>query len=268
MLYKCTTFFLICQVFLLFFFIFISMKDFIRHKLKLKLNEVIFDQHYYERSEDRVWGKKPEGPASINAAAWAGSEIADVRDLTAFDEKRKKLYTQPDVPLTNYVKLILNKANDLANITFDTPKAVAITLWKSSVVYTGKDQNPPGGTLVAVIRDNVVVNVQWQPNKDVNVSGGKVTKTDYIISFEMLMSYVAETGNTTIKTKDLNIMKDRIMGIKPKEEKSEVVFVIDGSKYILLNKNGDLVNKNNPNKVIEFDNLPDDVQEKILDVIG
>lgn len=243
------------------------MKSFIKKILKQRLTEVKFHNHYYERSEDRVWGKKPAGPASINTSAWSGEEVADTRDLIAYDEDKHKLYIEKNVPLTNYVKLILDKANELANITFDTPKAVAITLWKSSVVYTGKEQNPPGGTLVAVIRDNTVVNVQWQPNKDVNVSGGKVTKTDYIISFEMLMSYVEETGNKTITTKDLNTLKNRIMGVEPKEEKIDDTFIINGSKYRILNNNGDLVNKNNSEKIIKFNDLPDDIQEKVLNAI-
>ena len=243
------------------------MKDFIKHTLKLRLNEVTFEDHYYERSEDRVWGKKPKGPASINAAAWAGKDVADIRDLKAYDDDTHKLYTQPDVPITNQVVLILNKANELADITFDTPKSVAITLWKSNIIHTGKDQRPGGGTLVAIIRNNSVMNVQWQPGKDVNVSGGKVTNTDYIISFEMLMAHVAKTGSKIIKTQDLNILRDLIMGVKPKEEKQEFVIRIDNSKYIILNDDGDLVNKNNPNKIIRFDDLPKDIQEKVLEAL-
>jgi hypothetical protein len=247
------------------------MKDFIRYKLKQSLNEVTFEDHYYERSEDRVWGKKPAGPASINADAWAGNDVEDVRNLLAYDEVRHKLYTQHDVPITKKVKTILDKANDLADITFDTPKSVAITMWRSNVVYTGKDQKPPGGTLVAVIRNNSVMNIQWQPSKDVNVSGGKVTNTDYIISFEMLIGYVAETGNKTITTADLNILRDRIMGIEPKQEKEkekEKIFIYDNSKYVLLNDDGDLVNKNNPNKIVKFDDLPKELQEKVLEALG
>lgn len=243
------------------------MKDFIKNRLKLRLNEVTFEDHYYERSEDRVWGKKPEGPASINAAAWAGKDVSDIRDLKAYDVDRKKLYTQPDVPLTNYAMQILDKAKLLADVTFNTPKSVAITMWKSNVVYTGKDQKPPGSTLVAVIRNDSVMNIQWQPSKDVNVSGGKVSNTDYIISFEMLMGYVAETGSKIITTQDLNILRDRIMGVKPKEEKQEFVIRIDNSKYIILNDDGDLVNKNNPNKIIRFDDLPKEIQEKVLEAL-
>lgn len=243
------------------------MKDFIRKTLKRKLNEISFDPHFYERSEDRVWGKKPQGPASINAPAWAGDSVGNV-DLIALDTLTRKLYKQTDIPITQQVKIILDSVNVLEDINFDTDKGVAVVLWKTKIVHTGKDQNPPGGTLLVIIRNNTALNVQWQPNKDVNIGGGKVTGIDYIVNFDELLNYVSETGSKTITTKDLNILRDRKMGKSEPKKEETPIFVVDGSKYILANKDGDLVNKNNPKKIIKFDDLPDDVQLQVLDSIS
>lgn len=242
------------------------MKDFIRRLLKERLSEVTFDPHFYERSEDRLWGKKPDGPASINAAAWAGDYV-DTVDLTAMEEKTRKLYIEKNVPITQDVQIILKYINFLESINFKTDKGVAVVLWKSSIVHSGREQNPPGGTLLVIVRNNVALNMQWQPNRDVNLTGGKVTDVGYIVNIRELIDYVKENGDTTITTKDLNAIKDAKSGkVEPKKPKENLI-VVNGSKYSVLNQDGDLVNKNNPNKIIRFDDMPEELQLKVLELM-
>ena len=242
------------------------MKELIKRLLKERLSEVTFDPHFYERSEDRLWGKKPAGPASINAAAWAGDSVGTV-DLTAMDEKTRKLYIEKHVPITMEVKKILSYIDVLEKINFNTDKGVAVVLWKSSVVHTGKNQNPPGGTLLVIIRNNVALNMQWQPNRDVNLAGGKVTDVSYIFNINELMDYVKQNGTTDLTTKDLNILKDAKTGKVEPEKPKENVITVNGSKYI-VNQDGDLINKNNPNKIIKFDEMPEELQLKVLEIMG
>jgi hypothetical protein len=109
--------------------------------------------------------------------------------------------------------------------------------------------------------------MQWQPNKDVNISGGKVTDVSYIINIDELNDYIAKNGVTTITTKDLNAMRDAKIGKVEPQKPKEFTIVVNGSKYSLLNKDGDLVNKNNPNKIIKFDEMPEELQMKVLELM-
>lgn len=244
------------------------MKSLIKLLLKKKLNEVNFEPHFYERSEDRLWGKKPQGPASINASAWDGN-YADTVDLKAYDETDKSLYIKKHIPITQTVKIILDKINLLNNIDFKTNKGVAIVMWKSSVTYTGKDQNPPGQQLLVIIRNNSAINMQWQPSVDVNISGGKVTGIDYIINIDTLIEYIKANNKTVITTEDLEAIKNaKSKTPKPQPKVVEKpTIIVNGSKYVVYNDNGDLVNKNNPQKIIKFDELSDDLQMQILDLL-
>ena len=242
------------------------MKSFIQQLLKQRLSEVTFSNHFYERSEDRIWGNKPQGPASINKGAWAGKYV-EMTDITAWDEDTRKLYVEKNVPVTESVKLILAKIKMLGNVIFSTDRAVAVKLWAGREVHTGKDISAPGGTLIVIIRGDVATNTQWQPNKDANISGGKITGVDELISFEELMAYIKQTGNYTITNKDLETMRGLKTGAPIQAKPAEPVINVNGSKYIIANKDGDLKAKNS-DKMLSFDDLPEDIQMKVLELMG
>jgi hypothetical protein len=236
----------------------------IKKLLRQKLNEVTFEDHFYERSEDRLWGKKPEGPASINAAAWEGNSV-DVVDLKAYDVQTKTLYLQKHIPITEPVKVILDNINTVEKIDFDTRDGVAIVMWKSMVTHTGKDQNPPGQMLILIIRNNSVQNIQWQPSLTIGSSG--VNGIKYIIRYQDLIKYLQTNNTLNITTEDL----EKIKQSKSKEPKPEPIekptIIVNGSKYSIANDDGDLVNKNNPKKTIKFDELSDELQMQVLDLL-
>lgn len=239
------------------------MKELIKRLLKERLTEVEFDPHFYERSEDRLWGNKPEGPASINAQAYEGNYVSR-RDLLAYNEKIKKLYTAHDVPLTDDVDNILRLIDAIAPINFKVNKGIGIILWISSVIHTGKGQNPPGGTLLMIVRNNLIKTIQWQPNKDVNIGGGHVTDVDFLLKAEDLINYVRENNKTTINGEDVLKIIGKFVPEKPKED----IISINGTKYIIANREtGDLKQKNT-GKLILFDDLPDDIQLQVLDILG
>ncbi len=242
------------------------MSSLIKNWLRKKLNEVAFEDHFYERSEDRLWGKKPEGPASINAAAWKGNSV-DIVDLTAWDVNTKTLYIQKHVPITEPVKLILNNIDTVEKINFDTRDGVAIVMWKSMVTHTRKDQKPPGQMLILIIRNNTVQNIQWQPSLTVGSSG--INGIKYIVRYQDLIKYVQSNNSMVITTEDLENIKD-IKSKEPKPEPKPIerpTIIVNGTKYSIANDDGDLVSKNNPNKIIKFDELSDELQMQVLDLL-
>jgi hypothetical protein len=240
------------------------MKEFIRKLLKERLTEVEFAPHFYERSEDRLWGNKPEGPASINAPAYEGNYV-NRRDLLAYNEKLKSLYTAYDVPLVSDVDDILKVIDKIAPITFKVKnKGIGIILWSSGVVHTGRNQRPPGGTLLMIVRDNLIKTIQWQPNNDVNIGGGHVTGVDFLLKSEDLLNYVRENGKTTINGEDVLKIIGKFVEEKPKED----IISINGTKYVIADREtGDLKQKNS-GKIILFDDLPEDIQLQVLDILG
>jgi hypothetical protein len=239
------------------------MKSLIKKLLKQKLNEVAFDPHFYERSEDRVWGKKEAGPASINAPAYEGKYVSK-RDLQAYDEKLKKLYIANDIPLTREANKILALVDQVAPINFKISKGLGIILWASTVVHTGKGQNPPGGTLLMIVRNNVVVTIQWQPNTSVNVGGGAVTDVDYLVQAPDLIKYANENGKSVINLEDILKITGKFVPEKPKDD----IIIFNGAKYVIANRETGDIKQKNGDKVIKFDDLPEDLQAKILDIIG
>ena len=240
------------------------MKEFIRKLLKERLTEVEFAPHFYERSEDRLWGNKPEGPASINAPAYEGNYVKK-RDLIAWNDELRKKYTAYDVPLTSDVDEILALIDIIAPITFKVKnKGIGIILWSSGVIHTGKNQRPPGGTLLMIVRDNLIKTIQWQPNNDVNIGGGHVTDVDFLVKAGDLIKYVDENGKSTINGEDVLKIIGKFVPEKPKE----FTVIINSTKYVIANhETGDLKQKNS-DKVIPFDELPDDIQLQVLDFLG
>lgn len=239
------------------------MKLFIKKLLKQKLNEVEFHPHFYERCEDRVWGNKPEGPASINAPAYEGKYVSK-RDLQAYDDKLKELYTAYDIPLTREANKILALIDQIAPIDFKISKGLAIILWSSSVIHTGKGQYPPGGTLLMIVRNNLIVTIQWQPNTSVNVGGGNVSDVDYLVQAPDLIKYASENGKSLINLEDILKITGKFTPEKPKDD----IIIFNGAKYVIANRETGDIKQKNGDKVIKFDDLPDDIQAKILDIIG
>jgi len=183
--------------------------------------------------------------------------------MIAWDAKLRKLYTKYEIPLTGQVNDILDLINQIAKISFKVKKGVAIKFFSSNVIHTGKGQNPPGGTLLGIVRENQMINLQWQPNHDVNIGGGHVTDVSFIVNAKDIINYCNETGKTLLNSEDLM----KIIGtyITPKEKEPE--FNINGSKYIIADRSkGDLKQKNG-NKIILFDELPEEIQLQVLEYL-
>lgn len=244
------------------------MKSFIKKLLKQKLNEVKLSDHFLERSEDRVWGNQSKGPASINAGAYVGTDVVDNMDMRGYDEHTLKHFIKKNIPISSFVKKILNYFDVLENkINFKTKYAIGIIFWKSSVTYTGKGQNPPGNSLVGIMRDNIMVTLQWQPAKDVNIGGGMVTDTDMLLPITLILQYVKETGITTLTDEDVRKINIIQKGVDTTPKTTEPIVIINGVKYSVDMETGNVKQKNGA-KSIFFDDLPDDVQEKILSIIN
>jgi len=242
-----------------------DLKEFI----KKHLNETITTCHFLTRLEDRVWGDKVDGPATINTKAYTGEDVASIIDLKSCDDKTKRSYIAREIPLTKYARMIIDTINVLEkDINFDTKYAIGLILWKSSTTYTGRGQSPAGNTLVAVMRQNTLTTLQWQPASDVH--SGRVTGTDLILYAKDIIHYARESGKSRITDIDIDNIKTpkKTSNIKMGKGEEEFVIIFNGVKYIIDMKTGDLIKKNDKNKVIKFDDLDSQEQERILSLVN
>lgn len=248
----------------------------IKKAFRQKLNELKLSVHTIERLEDRVWGNKPNGPASINATAWANPDNFPKEPVISVINNK---FHNETTPVTNHVKRILDEISFIKNINFENTIDMAIVFWKSSKLETGLGQNPPGNVLVGVLRHNEIVTIQWQPSA--SVYGGKVTDVDYVIEFDKLQNYITSNNINNITLKDVKKMLNKDKPEQPKKE-NDIVITINGVKYALDAKNGIFYKKNELNQYTKglipnnelyklddiFDNLPENIQNQILSKIN
>jgi hypothetical protein len=244
------------------------MRSFIKKLVREKLNEVALDCHFLSRSEDRIWGDgKSKGvpAATINTGAYEGSDVVDILDLKTCDDETKKEYIKHDIPITKFAQIILNKINKLeSGVNFNTKYAIGIIFWKSKVIHKGGVGW--GNTLVGIMRNNKMVTIQWQPAKDVNVSGGKVTDIQMILYVDDIFSYVTRTNNNTLTDNDLVAINQGLSKKTTPDVIKEPKINIDGVGYLVDTKTGDVRQKNGDKKIL-FKDLPSHKQEEVFDLI-
>lgn len=252
------------------------MKDFISKKFKQRLNELRLSVHTIERLEDRVWGNKPAGPASINAQAWANPENFPEEDVIGVVNNK---FHKEKAPVTPHVKRILDEIEFIKTIDFDRSIDMAIIFWKSNKMETGLGQKPPGNVLVGVLRHNDLITIQWQPSS--SISNGRITDINTVIEFDKLQQYITSNNLKTITPADIKKLTIKEKPVDPKKE-DELVININGVKYVLDGDKGVFYKKNDIGKYMRgevpknelyklddiFDRLPEDLQSKILSKIN
>jgi len=185
-----------------------------------------------------------------------------------YDRLSSTLYTRPRFDydsVEDYVELI-------KKVNFPEYESFAIQLKSYPVTYTSKDPSTGsvsiGNDLWAVVRDNVITTIFFR-NSSQSVQD---TSTDHALTIQNLIRYYNsrekdENGYVDWESSDSKKTHKQGKGQRKKVELDFPVVDINGKKWYIDESNEELIYAKNIKKTLSFDDLKEEILEKVIDAV-
>lgn len=176
------------------------------------------------------------------------------------------LYTKPSFDYSDVEKHV----DVIKKINFNPLDAFAIHLRTFPKTFVSKDPSTGnasvGNELWLVVRGNEITTVFFRGS---NQRGTSVTDVDHSLSFKTLLSFYNSAEKNEDGTVDFNInkIKKQGSGSRKKPQLDLPTVEINNVNWYIDEPNERVIYSKNTKKTIDFNDLKDDIYEKVVDAV-
>ena len=183
-----------------------------------------------------------------------------------FNRLTSILNTRPSFDYSNIENeiSILKKTNFNPNESF----AIQLKIFSTTFVSKGLKLNSPsvGNEIWAVVRNNIIETIFFRNSSQKNT---EIINIDNTISFKSILNNYKSSEKKSDGTVDFNYSKNNKRKRKGKIKKTELnlpYLYIKGVKWYVDEENEELIYAKNIKNKISFNDLQEDILEKVIDV--
>jgi hypothetical protein len=185
-----------------------------------------------------------------------------------FDRLTSSLYTRPNFDYSNIEKEI----DLIKKINFNPNESFAIQLRTFSNTFISKDPDTGtpsiGNEIWAVVRENTITTIFFRKSTQ---RGTPVSNIDNTIMFKSLLSFYNSAEKAPDGTVDFEIPENtghrQGKGQRKKIELDFPMVEINGNSWYIDEANEELIYAKNIKKKLSFDDLKEDILEKVIDAV-
>lgn len=176
-------------------------------------------------------------------------------------ERLQSSFTTFSAESQDVKKTVMDAIKFLEGVDFSDMRRVGIRIYRSNKMYVLTDAvsgKKYSGNNIWLVKTNVndALTILFKKDKEA------IPDIDYYVDLENIKKYLENWGKNSINKNDLeNILKGKLERQVSNEKREEPIFILNGTKYLVDKDNGQLYQKNNPNKRIDIESIFDDLTE-------